>query len=495
LAKLCVTLTETTTEGMLEAMHRLPRDVDMVEVRLDFMEQVNVRALCLSKDRAIVVTNRPVREGGRWAGSETDRIALLREAAESGADFVDIELDSVGALGQVTAATRRIVSYHNFTQTPQDLGRILHRLASASGEVAKIAVKANDITDALAVFELLEKHASQMPLIALSMGEEGIPTRVLAGKFGAFLSYCCLSEDRRAADGQIPYRDALELYRCRRLGPRTALYGVVANPVAHSMSPLIHNTAFAELGLDAVYLPFKVRDPAAFLAGYERFDLRGLSVTIPHKEAMVALMDEVDELTARIGALNTVSIEGGRRYGCNTDVSAALSSIERAAAQAALPDLETSTVLLLGAGGAARAIAYGLCGKVAKLVIANRTVERARKLAAEVGAGSCGLGEIRGVRPDILINSTSVGMAPEVEQSPVPAEMLRAGMVVFDAVYNPIRTRLLTEAQEAGCATATGFEWFVNQAAAQFELWTGQKAPVDSMARAVRRKLGERERQ
>jgi len=328
-----------------------------------------------------------------------------------------------------------------------------------------------------------------MPTIALSMGEEGLPTRVLAAKYGAFLSYASLAPGKGSADGQVPYEEMEGLYRFSRISRRTSVYGVVANPVAHSMSPAIHNAAFAEVGLDAVYLPFKVTDPAAFLDAYERHDLRGLSVTIPHKEAMVPLMDEVDELTARIGALNTVTVRNGRRYGSNTDVAAALAALEHAARQAGLLPLERRAALLVGAGGAGRAIAYGLAGRVGRLIIANRTVWRGRKLAGEIGAEACGLHDIPALSFDILINTTSVGMHPNTDETPVAASVLRPGMVVFDAVYNPIETRLLCEARQAGCVTASGFEWFVSQAAAQFETWTGMPAPRARMAEVVRERL------
>ena len=236
-------------------------------------------------------------------------------------------------------------------------------------------------------------------------------------------------------------------------------------------------------------MPFKVNDPKAFLESFERYDLRGLSVTIPHKEAMLGLMHEVDDLASAIGAVNTVKIEGGRRCGCNTDVAAAVGAIENAARRAGLGALAERTVLLVGAGGAARAIAYGLCEKVAGLTIANRTRRRGERLAAELGVEACGLDEMEGLEPDVLVNATSVGMWPRAEESPVPADMLRPGMVVFDSVYNPIRTRLLEEAEQAGAVTATGLEWFVNQAAAQFELWTGAQAPREVMEQVVKSRL------
>jgi shikimate dehydrogenase len=236
-------------------------------------------------------------------------------------------------------------------------------------------------------------------------------------------------------------------------------------------------------------VPFKVTDLKAFLEAFQPYDLEGLSVTIPHKEAMLRLVDEADEAAAGVGAVNTVRIRQGRRLGSNTDVGAAIISIENAVRRAGLGPLSSRTVLLVGAGGAARAIAYGLRGRTARLTIANRTFERGRALAAEVGAEACRLDEIEGLRPDVLVNGTAVGMWPRVHDSPVPAALLRRGMVVFDSVYNPMRTRLLAEAEAAGAATASGVEWFVNQAAAQFELWTGARAPRDIMEAALRSRL------
>ena len=496
MAKLCVPLTEITPDEMLRAMHRLPGYVHIAEIRLDYLWKTRPKSLaldleniCRRKDRPIILTVRPQREGGAYAGDEAERLELLRSAASLGADFIDVELDSIAALGDVSGQTRRIVSYHNFRETPPDLEGIFRRLQASGADVVKIAVRARDIVDTLPVLKLLERHARTVPTIALSMGAEGIPTRILAAKFGAFLSFASFREERASAEGQVPFGEMEQMYRFSRISRSTAVYGVVANPVAHSMSPAIHNAAFAELNMDAVYLPFKVAQPAPFLDGYQPYDLKGLSVTIPHKEAVLRLMDEVDELARRVGAVNTVAIREGRRYGSNTDVAAALAALEGAVRRAGGQSLGGCTALLLGAGGASRAIAFGLIGRVRKLIIANRTLSRAQELAAAAGAEVCPFEETGSLSPDIIINTTSVGMYPKVEESPVPPSMLRAGMVVFDAVYNPIHTLLLRQAEEAGCTTASGFEWFVSQAAAQFETWTGLPAPRKRMAEVVRARL------
>jgi 3-dehydroquinate dehydratase/shikimate dehydrogenase len=486
-----VPLVEADTDAALAAMRSLPPEVDLVEVRLDLMDSFDLRRICAGKDRPIIVTNRPVRQGGRHEGPERERLATLRRAAELGADYVDVELDAAAELGELPAGTARIVSHHDFKTTPDDLEGVLRCIRATGPDVAKLVVSAGDIADVPPVLRLLESRAAQAPLVALSMGEAGMVSRVLAGKLGAFLTFASRGKGRESAPGQIPLEQMLGMYRFPQIGPGTALYGVVANPVAHSMSPAIHNAAFAARELDAVYLPFKVTDVRGFLEGFERYDLRGLSVTIPHKEAMLDLMDEVDEVAAEIGAVNTVHVRDGRRYGCNTDVQAAVDAIDAAVLEGGLGPLSHRRVLLVGAGGAARAIAHGLGRKGARLTIANRTVERAEKLAAEVGAEACGLPEMEGLRPDVLVNCTSVGMWPRVGESPVPAGMLREGMVVFDSVYNPVQTLLLREAEAAGALVSSGLAWFVNQAAAQFELWTGADAPRSVMEGEVRRRLAE----
>ncbi|MFO8006654.1 MAG: shikimate dehydrogenase [Candidatus Brocadiia bacterium] len=482
---LCVSLTEPDTTATLEAMRDLPPEVELVELRLDAMESCRLEALLAGRDRPVIVTNRPEREGGACRQEESERLATLRRAAELGAEYVDVELDAAAQLGELPAATRRIVSCHNFQQTPADLEAILQRIRETGADVAKLAVMANDMRDVTPVLDLLRRRAPDGPLIALSMGEPGIPTRVLAGKFGAFLTYASRTAGREAAPGQVPVGEMLSMYRLPQLGPETAVYGVAANPVGHSMSPAVHNAAFAALGLDAVYLPFLVTDPAAFLRDFERFGLRGLSVTIPHKETMMELMDEVDETARRVGALNTVHIRDGHRYGCNTDVRAAVEAIREAAARAGMEPLEGRRVLMVGAGGAGRAIAGGLRREGVDLVIANRTVSRGEALGRDVGAAWCSLQEMERLRPEIIVNTTSVGMWPRTDRTPVPAKMLREDLVVFDSVYNPPRTRLLREAEEAGATTAGGLDWFVNQAAAQFELWTDRPAPREVMRGAL----------
>jgi len=470
---------------------------DVIELRLDFATDFDLKAILEKRPKPVIVTHRPVREGGHYRGSEEDRLAVLRRAVELGAEYVDVELDSVGRVPP-GGSTRRIVSTHNFKEVPADLPGLHAKLVKSGADIAKFACMANDIADNLRVFDVLRdaKH----PTIALCMGEPGLISRILGRKYGNLLTFASLAEGKESAPGQISAADLRTLYRYKSVGPATKVYGVVANPVAHSMSPAIMNAAFDAAGLDAVYVPFKVEgDVVQFVNAFKALDVRGYSVTLPHKQAVLAAMDEVDPLAERIGAVNTVVNREGELFGTNTDVPGALKALENAlrprdtsdagAGEASSP-IRGKRVLLLGAGGAARALAYGLADRGATITIANRTHERAVKLAAEVGAETAPLADVKSVQPDVLVNTTSVGMTPNVEASPVPPGTIQPGTVIFDAVYNPPATKLLRDAQAAGCATVSGIAWFVNQAALQFELWTGLPAPRDAMERVLRQRLG-----
>ncbi|HRT96495.1 MAG TPA: type I 3-dehydroquinate dehydratase, partial [Planctomycetota bacterium] len=262
---LCVSLTAETTEETLASLHAPTRAFDVAELRLDYTREPDVRRLLDGRPCPVIVTNRPVREGGRWAGDEGRRIALLEEADRLGADFVDVELDALPRFRRQGKA-RLIVSYHNFEETPADIAAIASRIEHTEADIVKIATQAKSLRDNLAIFRLL--RAARKPTIAVTMGEHGHVSRVLGPKFGAFLVFASLEAGREAAPGQVPVADLLGLYGFRRIGPATRVYGVIANPVAHSMSPAIHNAAFQHAGLDAVYLPFRVDSPADFIPAF-----------------------------------------------------------------------------------------------------------------------------------------------------------------------------------------------------------------------------------
>jgi len=491
-----------------------------VELRLDAIQAPDLPRLLARPPCPLIATCRPRREGGLYDGPEQPRLELLREAARLGTQYIDIEHDAFQALGPVAPA-KRIVSYHNFRETPPDLEAIHARLASLGADVVKIAVTANHILDTVPVLRLL--RAARVPTIALSMGPRGLLTRILAPKFGAFLTYASFDSDERspppapimlsrdpkftrrgggsacrsrgagpsaapqAGPGQLPLSDMLDLYRVHRIGRATRVFGVIADPVAHSLSPRIHNAAFADAGIDAVYLPLWVEgDPAAFVRAMREFAFDGYSVTIPHKQKVMAAMDDLAPLARRIGAINTVVRRpDGSLFGTNTDISAGIASIEAVVGKGWL---RGKRALLLGAGGLGRAMAFALADAGALLTITDIDMKRAESLAKEVGAvavHSALRTPHSALAFDVVLNCSPVGMHPDVGASPVPAEMLRKDLVVYDAVYNPAETKLLRDARAAGCRTVSGLDHFVRQAVEQFELWTGQPAPAETMRRVV----------
>jgi 3-dehydroquinate dehydratase/shikimate dehydrogenase len=486
---ICIPITARTQREIVEEMISAARIADVVELRLDYAPKVALPELLQSCRGPVIVTCRPKRQGGIYEGPEDERIALLQKAVDLGADFVDVELDSASRIRR-SGRTQIIVSHHDFEKVPDNVGAIHRELINAGANVAKIACMVHDIRDNLKLLALPQetKHRT----IVLGMGEAGLPVRILGRKFGNFLTFASLTAGKESAPGQVTARDLIDLYRYRSIGPKTAVYGVIGNPIHHSMSPAIHNRAFAELGLDAVYLPLLVQcDVVEFIHAFKILEVRGYSVTVPHKLRAMEAMDDVDPIAGRIGAINTILHDGGKLFGANTDVAAAIAALEEAldADAPGHSPLQGRHVLMIGAGGAARAVAYGLIERGAHLIIANRTVERAEQLANDVGAQAVPLSEIEEIEADIIINTTTVGMHPKVDETPVPASMLHKGMVVFDAVYNPLETRLLREANAASCRTIPGLTWFIRQAAAQFELWTGKVAPVQVMEEVVRERL------
>jgi len=489
---LCIPITADTNEKALQDVQETSQLADVIEIRLDYIANPDLEMLLRHRPKPIIATCRPTREGGRFDGPEEVRIKLLEQAVELGAEFVDIEHDSIQQLHKRGKA-KVIISYHNFKETPANLKEIYARLSDSTANIVKIVTTANDITDNLKVFRLLEEvgarhavplHGNGKPLIAFCMGELGLISRILAPKYGSYLTFGSLDVGKESAPGQLTAREMLGVYHVDKINQETALYGLIGNPVGHSLGPYIHNAAFRELGINAVYLPFKVENLREFVQGFKGLKVQGYSVTIPHKEAIVPLLDGLDPLAREIGAVNTVVNKAGNLMGYNTDSTAALRELEEG-----LGDLRNKKVLLIGAGGAARAIAFGLKKKGADVTLINRTEDRARRLAQELGCHYRRFEDVTKIDGEVLINTTSVGMYPKTDVSPVPPEALRPGMWVFDIVYNPLQTCLLREAEERGCRTLDGLRMFLYQAAQQFELWTGRPAPLELMERVIREKL------
>ena len=431
----------------------------------------------------------------------------MKYAAALGAAFVDIELkvaDIFFSSPQVIETpTRFIVSSHDYQATPSeaDLDQLVQRCKEAGADIVKFATTALDISDAARVLRVLQRAvAAGQPTIALAMAERGQITRILAPKYGGFLTFGALSPERQSAPGQPTLAQLRQLFHLQNQHAGTKVFGIVGNPVSHSKSPALHNAAMAEINFDGVYVPLLVDDMASFLAAFaDDPDWAGLSVTIPHKEAALKAAASSDAVATAIGAANTlIRQQDGTFKAFNTDWMAAISAIERGlGGSGSEEDAENSplkgkTVVVVGAGGAGRAVAFGAASRGAHVVIANRSAARAVDLAAQITPPARGvdLQEVASgaVYGDVLVNTTSVGMHPLEDATPVPASALGAYTLVFDAVYTPLQTRLLREAAHAGCAVVTGDEMFVGQAAAQFELFTGvegEGVPVELMRRVV----------
>jgi len=475
-----------------EHRHLVDQGAKLVELRLDYINgPINLKRLLPDRAGPVVISCRRATDGGKWKGSEQDRITLLRMAIAEGVEYVDLEEDIASDIPRF-GATKRIISLHDFRETPDDLVSIHRRIRELDPDIIKIATMANRPSDNLRMLQLV--RSSDIPTVGLCMGDIGVPTRILAGKYGAPFTFATFSQERALAPGQLSFEQMTEIYQYDRIGPNSEVYGVIADPIGHSLSPQIHNAAFIHMGMDKVYLPFRVprEDLTQFLEDASELDIRGLSVTIPHKEAAIAALSQADGAVRGIGATNTIVFKGDQLVGHNTDYRAAMDSLEEAARQAAEGEevsLAGKTALILGAGGAGMALAYGLIRRNVKVVIADGEDRRAEEMAERFKCRAVSWSARHGVSPDILINCTPVGMHPNVDASPYDRHYLRPSMIVFDAVYNPENTLLIKEAKSQNCTVVTGMEMFVRQAGLQFKLFTGQDGPSELMRDVVKKAI------
>jgi 3-dehydroquinate dehydratase/shikimate dehydrogenase len=476
----------------LEHQALAEKGAELVEYRLDYLSHLpDLNRLLKDRPTPVVITIRRAEDKGRWRQSEEQRQTLLRQAIVQGVEYVDLEMD-VAPMIRRYGKTKRIISYHNFDETPDDLDKIHARMTKLDPDIIKLATMANSPSDMVRMLQLV-KH-SDVPTVGFCMGEFGMASRILCGKYGSPLTYATFNKDRELAPGQLSFEEMRKIYRFDKINADTQIFGVLGDPLAHSYSPLIHNAAFEHLGINAVYVPFRVpKDKLhATLTDFDWFDVRGYSVTIPHKQDVIAKAHVCDEAVSKIGAANTLWRDvAGQWHATNTDYLAALQTI--CLGLGSEPDnhfiLAGKRVTMLGAGGVAMAIGQGIVTNGGILTIANRSHARATELAEKLGCQHV-LWENRGAQyADILINCTPVGMHPNVDDTPFADNWLRDGTLVFDTIYNPENTLLLKQAKQRECLTASGLEMFIRQAAAQFELFTGQPAPLEQMREALRREL------
>lgn len=489
---ICVCIGRGRHKQMIaEHQHLVEQGAKLVELRLDYIAgDVNLKRLLENRPGPVIISCRRQADGGKWARTEAERQVLLRTAIATGVEYVDLEEDVADLIPRY-GNTKRIVSLHDFQKTPDDLPAIHARLAAKAADIVKIATMANNPNDNVRMLDLIA--TSTVPTVGMCMGDMGMPTRILAGCFGAPFTYATFHHERALAPGQLSYKQMTEIYRYDMINRDTLVFGVIADPIGHSLSPVIHNAAFEHCQVNCVYVPFRVprEHLHQFIEDCPRLRIRGLSVTIPHKEAVLKQCSKIDRAVAGIGAANTLLFEDGQIVCHNTDHAAAMESLAKAMNLPQTgPVFSGRTALILGAGGAARAMAFGLTTRGASVVVAARTTDRAKFLADHFQCRVVEWESRHSVNADILVNCTPVGMHPNVDESPYDRHHLRPSMVVFDTVYNPEQTLLLKLAREKHCLTVTGVEMFVRQAALQFQYFTGQPAPADLMRETLKRTIG-----
>jgi 3-dehydroquinate dehydratase/shikimate dehydrogenase len=491
---ICVTIARTRHKHTVSEHERLAQEgVELAELRLDYIgrKAIDLTKLVKQRPTPVVVTCRRKEDGGRWNRTEEERMMLLRSAIAMGAEYVDLEFDVAVKIPRY-GKTKRIVSLHNFEGTPDDLEDIHKELAAMDADIVKIAAYANNFDDVKRMLNLMAN--ARVPTIGISMGETGTVTRILASRYNAPFTYCVFDSERRVAPGQLSFHQMKDVYRVDSIDENTMLFGVVADPVSHSYSPLIHNAAFAHENLNARYVPFRIapEDLREFLEWCPANGVRGLSVTIPHKETIMPYLSRAETAAQEIGAVNTVVFDtDSQLLGFNTDYRAAMDCLNEAM-KARTDDPEPfkgTHALLLGAGGVSRAIGYGLRNRGAAVFISSRDMQRSERLAAQFNATPVPWTDRYEVKPGIIVNGTPVGMFPDLDSSPYDAKNIDIRTLFFDTVYNPEQTLLLKMARAAGCPTISGIEMFIRQAAYQYKLFTGKVAPVQQMVKVLRKAI------
>lgn len=476
-ALLCVSVTGDTTADLRRERDRT-RGADLIELRLDGVRDLDVDGALTGRRTPVIVTCRPRWEGGRFDGSETDRRTILSRALAQGAEYVDVEWRA-GFDDVVRARGGRgvVVSRHDLADVPLDLSDSVRAMRASGAEVVKVAVQARRLRDLVPLWRLGHDASLTGAIVLIAMGTAGWASRILAAHFGSRWTYAGAG----LAPGQIGEARLLDEFRFRSVSPRTAVYAVVGSPVAHSVSPAMHNAAFAAAGLDAVYVPLEPDSADDFLVFADAVGVEGASVTAPFKVDFAGRILEMDALSQRVGAVNTLRRRDGRWEATNTDVAGFLAPLRHRRW------LRGARASVLGAGGAARAAAVALAGQGARVTVHARRQEQARGVAGLIGGAAEPLPPAPGSW-DVLVNATPVGSFPDVSASPIPVSDL-TGALVYDLVYNPPDTRLLRDAAAAGCETVGGLEMLVAQATLQFAWWTGQTVPDAIFRDAALRRL------
>jgi 3-dehydroquinate dehydratase/shikimate dehydrogenase len=493
--RVCVAVTGTDPGELVDKAESLVRDNPFLEFRLDYLPKPG---LALPKIRSffeiyphavVIATCRRASSGGKFKGTVPAQLEVLAKAAAAGCQLVDVELQTAAKLKpqqlqKLRSQAAVVLSVHDFHATKK-LDETLAKMEVYPADFYKIVSTATTLYDNVAMMKFLEKQSDRHSLVALCMGEQGIISRVLGVRAGSAFTFAAVSPDERTAPGQVTAQDLRSVYRIDQVDVATRVYGVAGDPVAHSLSPIIMNTALRRENVNAVYVALHAKTLKDLLACVRDIPIHGLSITMPYKEAILEHLDNTDSHTTKIGACNTVvRAQDGKLYGFNTDTAGVARPLEQRLA------LEGARVLVLGAGGAARAAVFGLKERGSEVFILNRTAGPAQKLARQAKARTIKRPDLKKLTFDVIVNATPVGMT-NTRETPLNENEINA-KYVFDMVYDPAETRFLKAAKDRGAQIIPGIEMFVHQAARQFEIWTGKPAPWDDMLRVVTIALQER---
>jgi 3-dehydroquinate dehydratase / shikimate dehydrogenase len=490
IGKVCVAITGSTAAEMLEKANAVVKETPFLEFRLDYLEKP---LLALPKFKHFfqdntaatgIATCRRTANGGKFSGKVADEIEILSKAAGAGFHIVDVELESAEAMKKGELQKLRdtgvalIISHHDFNAT-KDLDGIYKRIVPFEPDFIKIVPTAKTLVDNVTLMRFIERMEDHSNIIGICMGDAGIISRVLGVRAGSAFTFAAATVGEETGPGQIAARTLIETYRIDQVDAATKVYGVAGNPIRSSLSPIMMNTAFRRETVNAVYLALQATKLSDLLKLVHEIPIQGLSVTMPLKQEIMEHLEKTDPLSAKIGACNTVlRAQDGKLYGFNTDVAGITGPLEKRMS------LRGAKVLVLGAGGAARAAVFGLRDKGAEVFILNRTAETAQKLARQAGAKSIKKDALAKTTFDVILNATPVGMAGIKAPQLLEAKDLNTKLV-FDLVYNPLETPLLRMARQKSIPIITGIEMFVQQGARQFEIFTGKPAPEEEMLRVV----------
>ncbi len=496
LPRVCVAVIGSDANEMVEKAELVVRDNPFLEFRLDYLPKpgsalARIKRFWESHPGTVVIaTCRRVASGGRFRGSIASQLDVLGKAAAAGCQVVDVELQTASKckpeqLQKLRTRAALVLSYHDFRATKK-LEETLEKMRAYSADFYKIVGTATTLADNVTMIKFLAHEGDRHSLVGMCMGEQGIISRVLGVRAGSVFTFAAAIAGEETAPGQVTAQELRNVYRIEQVDVATRVYGVVGDPIAHSLSPAIMNAAFRRENVNAVYVALHAKTLKDLLTCVREIPIHGISVTMPYKEAILPYLDNTDAHTTKIGACNTVvRAQDGKLYGFNTDAAGIVRPLERR-----LNTLEGARILVIGAGGAARAAVFGLKERGSEVYILNRSAAPAKKLAHQAHARIVKRPDLKKLAFDVIINATPVGMGNSRE-SPLQEQEINA-RYVFDMIYDPPETRFLKLAKERGAQIIPGIEMFVHQAARQFEIWTGKPAPWDEMLRVVLLALQER---